>query len=118
LVVLRNGVEMPGYFSRLAVDRQDVTAGDVTLAPSAADVEHPVVELRRGREPVPHADGRFHLRVSRGEHVENHARLTVLAEASNWLPGLRVERKQERTAGRVDHAVGIHDAAVTEDVAL
>ena len=41
------------------------------------------------------------------QHVQDHARLAVLAEARNRLAGLGVEREQERPAGRVDDAVGV-----------
>ena len=96
LFVLRNRVEVPEDLAGLGIDGQHVAAGNVALASRAADVEHAVVHLRRGREPIPQADGGLHLRVSRLEHVEDHAGLAVVAEAWNRLPCLGVEREQER----------------------
>ena len=52
------------------------------------------------------------------QHVEDDARLAVLAEARDRLAGLRVEREQERSGRGVDDAVGVAHAAVAEDVAL
>ena len=107
LFVLRNGVEVPEDLAGFRVDGQHVAAGNMALASRAADVEHAVVHLRRRREPVAEADGRLDVRVSRLEHVQDHAGLAVLAEAWNRLPGLGVEREQERARRRVDHAVRV-----------
>src|SRR6185295_11042 len=114
LVVLWNGVEVPEDLPRSGIDRQDVTAGNVALASCAADVEHAVVHLRGGREPVAKADGRRHLGKSRFEDVEDDAGLAVLAEGRHRLPRPRVEREQERAGRGVNDAVGIADAAVAE----
>ena len=115
--VLRNGVEVPEHLAGLRVDRQHVTAGNVALAARAADVDHAVVNLRRGREPVAERDRRRDVGIALLDHVEDDAGLAVLAEGLDRLAGLRVEREQKRSGAGVDDAVGVADAAVAEDVA-
>ena len=118
LLVLRNGVEVPEHLAGLRIHREHVAAGDVTLAARAADIEHAVVDLRRRREPVAHADRRLDVGVALVQNVEDDARLAVLAERRDRLAGLRIEREDERAAGGVDHAVSVGHAAVAEDIAL
>ena len=116
--VLRDGVEHPLHLAGLRVDREDVPAGYVALAARAADVDHAVVHLRRAGEPVAHADRRGDLRIAFLQHVEDDVRLAVGAEGRDRLAGFRVEREQERSSRRVDHAVGIDRPALAEDVAF
>ena len=116
--VLRHRVEVPEDLAGLRIDGEDVTTRNVALASSASDVEHALVHLWSGGEPVPHADGSLGVRVSRLEHIEDDAGLAVLAETGKRFAGLGVERKQEGAARHVDDAVGIADAAVAEDVAF
>ena len=105
--VLRNGVEVPEDLAGLGVDRQHMAAGNVALAARAADVEHAVVDLRRGREPVAEADRAFTSGIALLEHVEDDAGLAVLAESLDRLAGLGVEREEERAGRGVDDAVGV-----------
>ena len=76
------------------------------------------MDLRGGRKPIPHADGRLRFRVSRLQHIQDDAGLTVVAKAWKRLPGLRIERKQERASRDVDHTVRVADPSIAEDVAL
>src|SRR4029077_13426392 len=91
LLILRDRVELPLHLAGLGVDRQDVPARNMALTARAADVERAVVELRRGREPVAHADRRLRVGIAWRQDVHDHARLTVLAEALQRRAGLGVE---------------------------
>src|SRR5262249_24373686 len=115
--ILRNRVEVPRHLPRLRVDGKDVAAGDVAPAARAADVDHAVVVLGRGREPVAERDRRGHVRVPLLDHIENHARLAAFAEGLDRLAAPRVEREQERAGASVDDAVAVAHATIAEDVA-
>ena len=117
--VLRNRVEVPDDFTGLGINREDMTARNETLATGRADVDHAVVDLGCRREPVPHRDCRFDIRVSLPEHIQDRARLSVVAESLDRLTRrCGVEREDERAGGAVHHAIGVGHTAVPEDVAL
>ena len=114
----RDRVEVPDHLARRRVHREHVPAGNEALAARRSHVDDPVVDLRRGGEPVAHRDGGLDIGIAQTQHVEDDARLAVVAEGLDRLAGLGVEGEDERAGRAVHHAVLVGDAAVTKDVAL
>ena len=70
------------------------------------------VPMGRIGEPREFAD----LAVTLVQHVQNDAGLSVLAKRGDWLPRLGIERKDERPACCVDHALRVRHTTVPENV--
>src|SRR5439155_17883795 len=99
LLVLRNRVEVPQDLSGFRIDGDHVAAGNMALTARRADVDDPVIDLRRRRKPVAQADGGGHIRIPLPDDIEDDARLAVVAEPGDGLARSGVEREEERPGG-------------------
>ena len=105
VLVLRDRVEVPDHLAGRRIHGQHVAARNQALAAGRPHVDHAVVDLRRGGEPVAHGDGGLDVRVPEAQHVQDDAGLPVVAEGLDRLAGRGVEGEDERAGGAVDDAV-------------